>query len=394
MTPSTRKTGALVLDGNLGALAIVRSLGRHNIPVWVVTGKNGLAALSGYCMRSFRWPDTTEPERVEWLKELGRLHKLDDWVVFSASDETARLLSVNCKSLGLQYRLTTPDWEVLRVAYDKRLTYRLASEIGLSHPQTFFPCDREELESFDFEFPVVLKPAYREKINRFTRSKAWLARDRCNLLNLYDAAVLLVDPSIIMVQEMISGGGEHQFSFACLCLEGRPIGSLVARRRRQYPIDFGYSSSFVETIHLPEIEVLARRLLSGMRYSGVAELEFKYDSRDDKYKLLDMNPRFWTWHSLGARAGVEFPHLLWKMAHDEEIEEVRARGGCKWMHLVADVLAASGEISRGRISVGDYLSSLSGALEFAVFSSDDFLPALLEIPLLVHKRWGEFSHSH
>jgi D-aspartate ligase len=176
---------------------------------------------------------------VEWLREIGRSHKLNDWVVFSASDESARLVSLNREFLSSQCRLTIPDWEVVRWAYDKPLTYQLAATLGLSQPRTFFPQNRGDLESIDCEFPVVLKPAYKQMLNRFTRSKAWLARNRAELLKLYDKAILLVDPGIVMIQEMIGGGGEPQFSFACLCTDGRPIGSVTARRTRQYPVDFG-----------------------------------------------------------------------------------------------------------------------------------------------------------
>ena len=85
----------------------------------------------------------------------------------------------------------------------------------------------------------------------------------------------------------------------------------------------------------------------------MSELEFKYDSRDDKYKLLDMNPRFWSWHSLAGRAGADLPYLVWQIANDQAVEEVHARGGFEWVHMVADLLAAAQEISRGRISAGD-----------------------------------------
>jgi D-aspartate ligase len=80
-----------------------------------------------------------------------------------------------------------------------------------------------------------------------------------------------------MVQEMISGGGENQFSYAGLHIEGRPIPSLVARRSRQFPADFGRASSFVETIDHPEIERTAKLLVETMGYTGIAEVEFKYD---------------------------------------------------------------------------------------------------------------------
>jgi D-aspartate ligase len=384
------KRGVLVLDRDQGALAIIRSLGRHKIPVWALVDKHRLAGFSRYCNRALCWPDAPESVKVEWLMELGRSYELNDWALFSAIDDSARIVSLNHERLSVQYRLTIPDWEVVRLAYDKRLTYQLAATLELSQPQSFFPRNRTDVESINCEFPVVLKPAYKQTLNRFTRSKAWLARDRNELPKVYDNAVLQVDPSIVIIQEMIGAAGENQFSFACMCIDGRPIASLTVRRTRQYPIDFGYSSSFVETIDLPEIESAVQCVLNNLCYSGVVELEFKYDCRDYKYKLLDINPRLWSWHSLGARAGVDFPYLLWQMANDQTLEPVRARSGVKWIHMAMDLPAAAGNISLGRVSVVDYLCSLSGISEFAISSGDAPLPALLEIPLFPFSHTSQF----
>jgi D-aspartate ligase len=399
MIADGEKRGAIVLDGNSGALGIVRSLGRHNIPVWALVDAHRLAAFSRYCTRAVHWPDASDSDKVKWLKGLGRSHQLYNWVLFPASDETARLVSLHRKALTSHYGITTPDWDVMRWAYDKRLPYQLAASLGLSHARTFLPRDRSEVESLNCEFPVILKPAYKRRVNRFTHSKAWLVKDRGQLLALYDDAAVLVGAGMVIVQELIAGGGENQFSFACLYIDGYPVASLTARRTRQYPIDFGYSSSLVETVNLPEIEIPAKRLLRSLRYSGVAEVEFKYDYRDSKYKLLEINPRFWTWHSLGSQAGVDFPYLVWQIANGQTITEAHALTGVKWVHMLVDLAAAIGEISSGRLSLLDYFRSLSGISQFAIFSRDDPLPALLEPTLLllsrasrlgrrVRARWG------
>jgi len=39
------------------------------------------------------------------------------------------------------------------------------------------------------------------------------------------------------------------------------------------------------------------------------------------------------------------------------------------------------EILRGRLSLGSYLTSLRGSLEFAVFAWDDPMPGFLGLPL-------------
>ena len=113
----------------------------------------------------------------------------------------------------------------------------------------------------------------------------------------------LIDPELIMVQEFIPGSGETQFSYAAICKDGRVLASLVARRTRQYPIDFGLNSTFVETVDEPAIEQPSRRLLAELRYTGAVEVEYKCDRSSGRYKLLDVNPRLWAWHTLGERAG-------------------------------------------------------------------------------------------
>lgn len=381
------RTGAVVIGGDYRGLGIVRSLGRHGIPVWVLTDQHVLAAASRYTARHFPWPETEEAQQVDYLLTLGTQHKLDGWVLFPTTDETAALLARNHKPLQEQFHVTVPPWEKVRWAYDKRRTYRLALDCGTPIPWTRYPANSDEVAALDCLFPAILKPAMRKDFNRFTHAKAWRVDSREELLRRYHEACTLVDPSIIMVQEMIPGGGEAQYSYAALCKEGQPLASLVARRTRQYPIDFGRSSSFVESVHQSEVEEAGRQLLAAVGYTGLVEIEFKYDSRDQRYKLLDANPRIWGWHTLGRRAGVDFPHLFWRMLQGEIIAEVRGCSGIHWIRMTMDLPAVWSEIRRGTLSVSSYCQTLRGPLEYAILAVDDPLPALVEIPLLSYVAW-------
>jgi predicted ATP-grasp superfamily ATP-dependent carboligase len=281
--------------------------------------------------------------------------------------------------------VSAPPWDVLQWAYDKRLTYRLAAEQQVDCPATLYPVTEADLERMSFGFPAILKPATHASINRFTAEKAWPVANRQELLARYREARELIPPDLIVVQERIPGGGESQFSYAALCCDGKPIASLTARRTRQYPIDFGYSSSFVETIDIPEIVAPSQRLLTAIGYTGIVEVEYKFDSRDRRFKLLDINPRLWTWAPLGARAGVDFPYLLWQVMQGQYVHERSARAGVRWVRMSTDVPAAMHEILRGRLNLGAYLRSLRTPLEFALVSPDDPLPGLMDIPLFVYK---------
>src|SRR5258708_19723389 len=106
-----------------------------------------------------------------------------------------------------------------------------------------------------------------------------------------------------MVKEIIPGGGESQFSYAALFRDGLSLASIVARRTRQYPIDFGQFSTFVETVEEPRVVAPSERLMAAMRFTGLAEIEFKQDPPNGEFKLLATNPRLWAWPPLCAPLG-------------------------------------------------------------------------------------------
>lgn len=380
--------GALVIAEHYRGLALVRSLGRRGIPVWTLEPESELmASVSRYSRNSFPWPAGQDDEQLDYLLALQARHGLSGWALMATGDEDTMFLARHHAALSSHFRMTVPPWDQLRWAYDKRLTYRLAGDVGVDHPKTFYPTTADELSNLDCSFPVILKPAFKKQMNRFTRDKAWRADDRQTLAARYAEACELVGPDVVMVQELIAGGGEAQFSYTALCADGRTLASVTARRARQFPVEFGRSSSMVETCDQPAIAEPARRLLAAMRYTGLVEVEFKYDREDQRYKLLDVNPRVWTWQALCGRAGVDFPYLLWCSIHGDPVPELRARPGVRWVRMSTDLAAASTEILQGRLSLRDYLRSLKGPLEFAAFAADDPMPALLRVPARAYSLW-------
>jgi D-aspartate ligase len=384
-SPTTGRIGALVMDADYRGLAVVRSLGRHGIPVWVLQhGDQLLATLSRYNRRTLSWPSQDEEEKVNFLVNLADRESIRDWVLFPTGDEGAALVARHHKILGEHFQLTTPPWDVLQWWYDKRFTYRLADRVGVDHPWTLYPANGEQVAASECPYPVILKPAYCSSFNRFTASKAWRIDNREQLLARYDEAKTLVDPGALMIQEVIPGGGESQFSYTALCQDGRAIASLTARRTRQIPMDFGRASTFVETVDDPTISATAVRLIETLRYTGIVEVEFKRDRRDGKLKLLDINPRVWGWHSLCGPAGVDYPYLLWLLTIGESIPATKAAVGVRWVRMSTDAPTAIREVLHGRLSLREYLRSIRPPLAPAIYASDDPVPGVFEIPLLAY----------
>lgn len=379
----TRPVGAIVVGGCFQGLGIVRSLGRHNVPVCIIDDERSISRFSRYATYAVQVANLRdERETVNTVLEVGRRFGLEGWVLYPTRDETVAAFSRYRSELMEQFRVPTPDWDVIRWAWDKRNTYRLAGELGIPAPRTWYPQDLSELEKIEVDLPLVIKPAIKEHFIYATKAKAWRANTRQDLVERFQQAAALVGPGEVMIQELIPGDGQQQFSYCAFFKDGRAVGSMVAQRLRQHPPEFGRASTFVRTIELPILESLSERILQAIKYYGLVELEYKLDLRDGQYKLLDINARTWGYHSLGQQAGVDFPYLLFSDQIGEAAEACKAQAGVRWVRLVTDLATGAVEIMDGHLGLRTYLQSLKGIDVESVFSRKDPLPGLVELALI------------
>jgi D-aspartate ligase len=377
--------GVLLVGGAVGTLAAARSLGRQGVTVWFLTGDSVLPSLSRYVTRTLNWKGAHTDTAVDELVALAKQYGLEGWVLIPGGDKEVRLLAKNHARLSTYFRLTTQPWDVIQWADDKNLTYQLAERVGLDVPKRYLPTSLDEVRQLDCRFPVILKPASHKNSNPFTLAKAWIAEDRATLVARYKQAADAVDQTEIVLQEMIPGVGTAQFSYAAVWHKGQPLAALVATRSRQYPINVGYTSTFVEVVENSIVTEAATRFLSELNYSGAVEIEFKFDARDGAYKILDVNPRLWAWIGIGDTAGINFAYILYRSTLGEMVPRPVARVDAAWMHLTRDFVAAFQELLVGRLTTNRYLSSYRKKVTFATFAIDDPLPMIAELPITLYR---------
>jgi len=375
--------GAVVLGGDYQGLGIVRSLGRRGVPICVVDDEHSIARASRFTGSWARVADLGDEERlVDDLLRLAAERGLDGWVLYPTRDETVAAISRHRERLARSFRVPTAEWETIRWAWDKRNTYELAAALDVPAPRTWQPDSVADLDQIDASPPFAIKPAIKEHFFYATKAKAWRADDFDSLRELVGRALAIVGPGEVLVQELIPGDGRQQYSFCALCEEGEPLATMVVRRLRQHPPEFGRASTYVETVEAADLEPLARKLLERIRFSGLAELEFKRDPRSGELKLLDFNARTWGYHTIAGEAGVDFPYLLYRRQLDQPVASQHTRNGVRWVRLLTDLPTAVGEIGRRRIKIREYARSLRRAQVEAVFTRDDPMPALAELALL------------
>jgi D-aspartate ligase len=375
--------GALVIGGDYQGLGIVRSLGHRGIPICVVDDEHSISRFSRYAKFAIRVPDLrSETTTVQTLLDIGKRLNLKGWVLFPTREELVAALSRHRCELLEFFRVPTSPWSTVRWMWDKRNTYQLAEELKILIPETWIPEIPEDIDKITTAFPLALKPAIKEHFFYSTKAKAWRANSKEQLRDLLKRANSIAGPGEIIVQDLIPGDGNHQFGYCAFFKDGKAVGSMVTRRRRQHPHEFGRASTFVETIDFPALESLAERFLQKINYYGLVEVEFKLDPRDGQLKLLDVNPRTWGYHSLGRSAGVDFPYLLYCDQIGLAVEDCRGKPGMSWIRMLTDFPTGLIDVFSGRLGLREFIESVRTFSTEAVFSWEDPVPGLVECALL------------
>ena len=378
------KIGAVVTGGDHQGLGAVRTLARKGIPIVLTDHDHCIGRYSRYCGRFFRSPHPSDADAyVRFLIELADRENLRGWVVFANNDDIVYALSKYKSILEKYYRVTTDSWDVIQYVHIKELTYRIAQEHDIPIPATYFPRDLDDLMQMDLQFPVVMKPSIRDHFYNTTKIKAFRINSREELPDTYKRMCSVVDRSEILVQDFIPGAAKQLYSFCTFSKGGKTIASIMARRTRQHPKEFG-TSTFAEIVDIPEVQATAERFLRTIRFNGIAEVEFMLDPRDDTYKLIEVNPRIWGFHTLAIAAGADLPYLAYQDMIGEELHVTTPAKTMKWVRMSTDIPTAALEIINGRMSIGKWIASLRGRKQFSVWALDDPMPCIAEFIMLLY----------
>jgi len=315
----------LVLEGAKPAsLAIVRSLGKRGIDVTVGESVDFCtASLSRYCKNHIRYP-APERDRKSFIEALLVEVKSKEYeVVYPVAGETTLPIAMYKDEFTPYVKVPLPDYETIKKADDKAETLQIAKRLGIPCPKTYFVDTLKQVERIarQAHFPLVIKP--RQKL-KWTNGRATLTKvteenyvfSRRELRVKYQK--IHRQSSFPLLQEYIPGEG---YGFAGLFDHGELKAFFMHKRLREFPITGG-ASTLRESIYCEEMRQLGEKLLRAINWHGVAMVEFKLDQRDGKFKLMEINGRWWGSLPLAIASGVDFPYLLHKLTVDGVVDSI------------------------------------------------------------------------
>lgn len=367
------KKGVIVLGGHVQGLGIIRIFGTNNIPCYLVDSTSiNIAKHSKYCAKFIK--SEKEQDLIEFLIELKDKYDLKDWLIFPTDDENVKLLSQNKDRLEKHYKLSVGDWSTIEKCYNKRITYKIVKDLQVDLPKTYFPDSYEELDSLDIDYPCIIKPAVMHKLYDEVRKKVYVCNNKEELHANYETVLSYIPPDEVIVQEIIPGDSSNQYSACFFYDRTKPIVSLLARRKRQYPMDFGNCTTFAETIKNDDLLKKADAILKKIDYWGLCEVEFKMDTRDGKFKFLEVNPRTWKWHYIANRSDSPFLMSIYKTIYSEHVDPKNDWDAANWKDIITDTY-----VSLQLLLKGKSLKSSQNNTQYAVFDWHDLKPFIFEL---------------
>lgn len=114
-----------------------------------------------------------------------------------------------------------------------------------------------------------------------------------------------------------------------------------------------------------------------MNYRGFAGVEFKRDSRDGTYQLIEVNGRTEITVEIVIASGVDMPWIAYRNLIGEKIQEVHEfKEGVKWFNFEHDLMAYSQYRAKGELTFYEWIKAYRGKKCFATFSFSDLRPFL------------------
>lgn len=234
---------------------------------------------------------------VRTLTDFAKAHSGKTLVLVSCGDNYTGLMARARAALEPYYKFACPTPELVAELDTKEFFYQACERHGLSYPRTF-GCTNENYKTVElpFPFPCIIKASnsvayWNCKFPH--KKKVFVAYNK----EEFDAITAAIYSSSyqdnLVLQEYIPGddncmrvlncysGLDHKVKLMAL---GRPL------LEEQTPEGIGNYAAIMN-VRDDELMEKMKAFLEDVGWEGFSNFDMKYDARDGKYKLFEMNPR-------------------------------------------------------------------------------------------------------
>jgi predicted ATP-grasp superfamily ATP-dependent carboligase len=372
----------IILNATELGYQVIRSLGIEGIRSIVIYDKekDEIGRYSKYVVESIKIPGFIEkPELlIDFLME--RKKEWAGMLILPTKDYTVEIIAKYKEILSVHYIIPTPDFDTVRQIVNKKPLYDTAQKLGISIPRIFTPKSLAELASLKNEitFPCLLKPGLGHLFFRKFDFKMLEIADFNILVSHYKdlTSNFTKDEYELMICEIIPGPDSKQMVqyVSYIDQSGELLTSMTSIKMRQDPPKYG-QGRVIKSKKINDLDEISHRLLRELGYYGFCEVEWKFDRRDGKYKLIEINPRYIFYIGLCRACGINFPYIQYlDFVKHRKLKINSYKENVYWIHLYKDVLHTVLHHRMEEFGLLEYASPYFSKKSYAVLNWRDPLP--------------------
>lgn len=151
-------------------------------------------------------------------------------------------------------------------------------------------------------FPLVIKPAYEQGGNS---KNIFYVKNFSEIIEVFNKVGNSKENILkYIIQKKIEGVGR---GFFALSQNGKCLNTFQHQRIREMPISGGMSVA-AKSIFDKNLQKIGEKIVKKIKWTGLIMLEFKF--YENKYYLIEINPKFWGSLDLAIASNVDFPNKL------------------------------------------------------------------------------------
>ncbi|MEG1312323.1 MAG: carboxylate--amine ligase [Romboutsia sp.] len=217
-------------------------------------------------------------------------------ILMGCTDEYAELIIDNRDVLKEKYIVPYIDSELKNKLIEKELFYQMCEEKGLDYPKTFIYSKGDKIEEFGFNYPVIIKPSDSVLYWQFPfegMKKAYVANNEKEFIEITSAIYLGQYDKNLIIQDFIPGDDSNMRVLTCYSDQYGKVKMMCLGHvllEEHTPKGIGNHAAIITEYD----EVLMEKFktfLEDINYTGYSNFDIKFDTRDNTYKVFEINLR-------------------------------------------------------------------------------------------------------
>lgn len=242
----------------------------------------------------------------EFLNELNLFynnHSDKKILLVGCAENYITMISKNKDKLKDKFIFSYPDIDLINTLINKELFYKkFENNDIITLPKTiYYNCSKKEKLKIDFTYPIIVKPSdvvsYR-KLEFNGKKKIFKIENEDELNKIVNDIKQGGYNNTLIIQEYIPGDDSHLFDSVIYSDKNGKVKRITLAQigLQEHNANFvGNATVMINGYNQfgnsDRVVNMIKEFAESINYKGFAEFDLKYDSRDNKFKVLEINPR-------------------------------------------------------------------------------------------------------